>query len=104
MEPRPTLDRARRGRRRHRSDLNLDQPRPPEDWPDVTPRPLPAYDETLIPLGAPLSPLAQALVMGCLALAEQLGQTVPTSPTPPHSTAHRDSMSFTKPLETCFQV
>ena len=58
--------------------FNLDVPRPPEDWPDVTPRPLPAYDETLIPLGTPLSPLAQALVMGCLALAEQLGRAVPT--------------------------
>ena len=38
---------------------------------------MPAYDETLIPLDAPLSPLAQALVVGCLALAQQLGQPVP---------------------------
>jgi len=44
----------------------------------VVPLLLPAYDETLIPLDAPLSPLAQALVMGCLALAEQLGHAVPT--------------------------
>ena len=38
---------------------------------------MPAYDEALIPLDAPLSPLAQALVMGCLALTQQLGQSVP---------------------------
>jgi hypothetical protein len=31
-----------------------------------------------IPLDQPLSPLAQAFVLGCLALAEQLGQTVPS--------------------------
>ena len=39
---------------------------------------MPDFDETLIPLDQPLTPLAQALVMGCLALAQQLGQTVPT--------------------------
>jgi len=31
-----------------------------------------------MPLDQPLSPLAQALVAGCLALARQLGQAVPT--------------------------
>ena len=34
-------------------------------------------DQALIPLDQPLSPLAQALVAGCLALAKQLGQPVP---------------------------
>jgi phospholipase C len=58
--------------------LTLDQPRAPETWPDVTPRPVPQMDEALIPPDQPLSPLAQALVGGCLALAEQLGQPVPT--------------------------
>ena len=58
--------------------LSLAEPRPPEDWPEVSPRPLPGDSGTLIPLDAPLSPLAQALVMGCLALAQQLGQPVPT--------------------------
>ena len=58
--------------------LTLDKPRAPEDWPDVTPRPVPAMDAALLPLDQPLSPLAQALVGGCLALARQLGQTVPT--------------------------
>ena len=38
---------------------------------------MPALDEALIPLDQPLSPLAQALVAGCLALAQQLGQPVP---------------------------
>jgi phospholipase C len=58
--------------------LTLDQPRAPEDWPDVAPLPMPDFNETLIPLNQPLTPLAQALVRGCLALAQQLGQTVPT--------------------------
>jgi phospholipase C len=58
--------------------LTLDQPRAPEDWPDVAPLPMPDFNETLIPLNQPLTPLAQALVMGCVALAQQLGQTVPT--------------------------
>ena len=57
--------------------LTLDQPRAPEDWPDVTPQPMPDFDEALIPLDKPLSPLAQAFVSGCLALAKQLGQPVP---------------------------
>ena len=57
--------------------LTLDEPRPPQSWPEVRPRPVPEYDETLIPLNAPLSPLAQALVMGCVALTQQFGQSVP---------------------------
>lgn len=44
--------------------LSLTQPRPPEHWPEVSPRPLPADHGTLIPLDAPLSTLAQALVLG----------------------------------------
>lgn len=43
----------------------------------MTPRAVPELDETLIPLDQPLSPLAQAFVAGCLALAKQLGQAVP---------------------------
>ncbi len=57
--------------------LTLDQPRAPQDWPDVTPRPVPGMDQALIPLDQPLSPLAQALVGGCLAMAKQLGQPAP---------------------------
>ena len=42
---------------------------------------------------------------GELALAEPTtARRYPRSPTPPHSTAPRDSMSSMKPLETCFQV
>jgi phospholipase C len=58
--------------------LTLDQPRAPEDWPEATPRPVPNMDAALLPLDQALSPLAQALVAGCLALARQLGQAVPT--------------------------
>ena len=57
--------------------LTLDRPRPPEDWPDVSPRPVPEFDVALLPPDAPLSPLAQAFIAGCLALAKQLGRRVP---------------------------
>ena len=60
-----------------RSALTLDRPRQPEDWPDVSPRPVPDFDVALLPPDAPLSPLAQAFIAGCLALAKQLGQPVP---------------------------
>jgi phospholipase C len=58
--------------------LTLDQPRAPEDWPDVAPRSVPTMDQALIPLDEPLSPLAQALVAGCLAMVNQFGESVPT--------------------------
>lgn len=57
--------------------LSHDQPRAPEDWPDIAPRPVPAFRESLVPRDAPLSPLAKALFHGYLALAGQLGRTVP---------------------------
>ncbi|HEX7211488.1 MAG TPA: alkaline phosphatase family protein [Propionibacteriaceae bacterium] len=80
--------------------LTLNQPRAPEDWPDVAPLPVPDVTEPLIPLNQPLTPLAQALVLGCHALAQQLGQTVPTITDPAalngaeglaimHETVHR---------------
>ena len=62
--------------------LTLDQPRAPEDWPDLTPRPVPNMDAALLPLDEPLSPLAQALVVGCLAMAKQLGHPVPATSDP----------------------
>ena len=58
--------------------LRLDRTRAPQDWPDVAPLPVPDFNETLIPLNQPLTPLAQALVMGCLALAQQLGHRRPS--------------------------
>ena len=40
--------------------LTLDRPRAPQDWPDVAPLPVPAFNETLIPLNQPLTPRAGA--------------------------------------------
>ena len=45
-----------------------DEPRRPEDWPDVHPQPVPEFDESLIPLDKPLSPLAKAIVGAVLAV------------------------------------
>ena len=42
--------------------LTRDEPRGPDEWPDVDPQPVPEFDESLIPLDAPLSPLAKAFI------------------------------------------
>ncbi|WP_158820716.1 MULTISPECIES: hypothetical protein [unclassified Streptomyces] len=47
--------------------------------PDVTARPVPAFDQDLVPPDAPLDALATALFQGYLALVEQLGATIPRS-------------------------
>jgi phospholipase C len=57
--------------------LTLAEPRPPEDWPDVLAGPVPAFDVAVVPLNAPLGPLAKGLFFGLLALGKELGQTVP---------------------------
>ena len=57
--------------------LSLDDPRAPEDWPDVIARPVPRFDEALVPADASLSALGKALFFGCLALGKELGQAVP---------------------------
>jgi len=58
--------------------IGKDLSNPVPEWAEVTPRPVPTMDAGLLPLDQPLSPLAHALVAGCLALARQLGQPVPT--------------------------
>jgi phospholipase C len=57
--------------------FTLDVPREPENWPDVVARPVPVFDQSMVPLDAPLSRLAQAVLMGFMELIKQLGQTVP---------------------------
>ena len=57
--------------------LTLDTPRPPETWPEITARPVPEFHESLVPRDTPLSPLANAMFHGYLALAAELGLTVP---------------------------
>ena len=60
--------------------LTRDTPRAPDDWPDVLPQPVPDFDGSLIPLDAPLSPMAKALVAGSAELARSLDRTVPETP------------------------
>ena len=57
--------------------LTRDEPRRPEDWPDVHPRPVPEFDLSLVPPDAPLSPLAQALVGGGATLAHSMDADAP---------------------------
>jgi phospholipase C len=45
--------------------LSRDQPREPEDWPDVVAAPVPAFNQALVPPDAPLSVLGKALFHGC---------------------------------------
>jgi phospholipase C len=60
-----------------RAVLSRDTPRAPETWPEVVARPVPAFDENLVPLQAPLGPLAGALFFGFLAYGKHLGQNMP---------------------------
>jgi phospholipase C len=57
--------------------LSLRRPRPPEDWPEVVARPVPAFDPARVPPGAPMRPLSRAALDAVLALARELGQNVP---------------------------
>jgi len=57
--------------------LSLDEPRPPEDWPDPVAQRVPEFNESLVPLDAPLSPLAAAAFHGYMALMSGLGVKVP---------------------------
>jgi len=57
--------------------LTRDMPRHPDDWPDVVPQPVPAFDESLLPPDEPLSPIAQAFIVGGVRLARDLGADVP---------------------------
>ena len=57
--------------------ISLDTPRAPEDWPDLVAQPVPAFDTKLVPADRPLGGLGQALFLGLLALAKEIGQNVP---------------------------
>jgi phospholipase C len=57
--------------------LSLDEPRAPEDWPEVAAQPVPEFDTALVPLDAPLRPLPKAVLFAALAFAKQAGQAVP---------------------------
>jgi phospholipase C len=57
--------------------LSLHTPRDSQDWPDVDPRPVPEFNEALVPSDLPLRGLARAMFFGFLGLGKELGQPVP---------------------------
>jgi len=63
--------------RSFRNIFTLSTPRPQEDWPEITPRPVPVMDESIAPLDAPLGLLGKSLLFGILTLAKDLGKPLP---------------------------
>jgi phospholipase C len=57
--------------------LSLETPRDPQDWPEVHPRPVPAFDVALVPPDLPLRGLPRALFFAFLGFGKKLGQPVP---------------------------
>jgi phospholipase C len=57
--------------------LTRPAPRPQEDWPEVTPRPVPQLAGTLVPLDKPLPPLGKYLLGVAIALDTQYTGHVP---------------------------
>ena len=81
--------------------FTLDQPRAPEDWPDVVARPVPPMPESLMPLDAPLTGLAQTLIGAVLTLGKLMGATVPNCHQTPSSPAPRPSPRSKRRSATC---
>lgn len=57
--------------------LSLETPRDPQDWPEVHPRPVPAFDVALVPPDLPLRGLPRAMFFAFLGFGRKLGQPVP---------------------------
>ncbi len=57
--------------------LSLGSPRAPEEWPEVTPRPVPAFNPARMSLEARLKGLSKAACFPVLALAKHLGLPAP---------------------------
>jgi phospholipase C len=57
--------------------LSATRPRPPEEWPAVTPRPVPPFHPAALSAGARLRTLPRAAMFGVLALAKSLGMNPP---------------------------
>jgi phospholipase C len=57
--------------------LSLETPRPPEDWPDAVPRPVPPFNPQAIPPDVPLRALSKAALCAVLELGKGLGLRVP---------------------------
>ena len=57
--------------------LSLETPRDPDDWPEATPRPVPAFSPAWVPLEARLKGLCKAACFPVLALAKDMGLPAP---------------------------
>ncbi|PZQ51526.1 MAG: hypothetical protein DI556_05065 [Rhodovulum sulfidophilum] len=57
--------------------LSLENPREPDAWPEVAPRPVPEFDAALFPPDRPLSVLGKGALRAALAFEESLGAKVP---------------------------
>jgi phospholipase C len=58
--------------------LSRSTPRTQEDWPEVTPRPVPQMRETLVPMNQPLPPLGKYLLGTAIALDTHYTGHIPT--------------------------
>ncbi len=58
--------------------LSLSVPRPPDEWPDVVPQPVPKFDVALLPPNQPLSVLGKGMLHAVLAFEKMMGAKVPT--------------------------
>ena len=57
--------------------LSLNQPRTPDQWPDVVARPVPKFDVAMLPPDQPLSVLGKGILHAILAFEKSLGAKVP---------------------------
>ncbi len=67
--------------------LALGTPRAPEDWPNVTAQPVPAFDQSVVPLDKPLTAMQKGGIFALLASARTSGMPFPTFPSTPRSAA-----------------
>jgi len=65
--------------------LNLDEPRHPDTWPEITARPVPPFQVERVEAGEALSTLGRHLCHGMLHHAEHSGMTVPSAPSDPNA-------------------
>ena len=66
--------------------LSLTTPRSPEQWPHVTPRPVPPFNAALLPPDQPLTVLGKAVFAALLEFEKSLGAKVPASASDPNIT------------------
>ena len=57
--------------------LSLETPRPPEDWPNAVPRPVPPFNPQVIPPDVPLRALSKGALCAVLELGKGLGLRMP---------------------------